>query len=93
MKIIKEGISSKFLFEDYRINCPFCNCEFEFEDNEVEIVTSPIPYEKGIRKLLQMNKGYKIYKYITCIWCKNKLRLKYSVDDIEGLEFDLIWKE
>ena len=61
------------------ISCSFCSCNFSFREEDIETVYENIPYEKGIRKLLTMNQDVIIHRYITCPWCKAKLKLKFVV--------------
>lgn len=61
------------------ISCPFCNCNFSFKEDNIEIVYEGIPYEKGIKKLFSMNKDTIIHRYVTCPWCRAKLKLKFVV--------------
>ncbi|MGN1327577.1 MAG: hypothetical protein ACI4VQ_05855 [Clostridia bacterium] len=78
----KKGEADKFATnEENKITCSFCHCEFSFKEGNIEAVMEGIPYEKGIKKLLKMNKTYIIHKYITCPWCKSKLKLKYTIDN------------
>ena len=92
MEINKEGNLTKLNGDMAKISCPFCNCDFKFSENDLEIIIEKIPYQNGIKGMLKITKDYIVHKYITCPWCKNKLKLKYVVDDIEGLEINL-WND
>ena len=85
MEIKEEGSIDKLTSMNCRISCPICNCRFEFNEYEIEIVTEKIHYDKGFKKLIGMNKGEKLHKYITCPWCHNKLKLRYTVESTEGI--------
>ena len=83
MKIIQEGENDEVSFEkeENELCCPHCNCKFSFREGNIDIVTEPIKYKKGIKKILGFNKGYYIRKYITCPWCKSIFKLKYVIDN------------
>lgn len=91
MDIKEEGSIDKLTDVRNRISCPFCGCRFEFSEYEIEIVTEKIHYERGIKKILGINKGEIFHKYIACPWCHNKLKLRYAVENVEGVNVK-IWK-
>ena len=83
MKIIEEGKNDEVSFEkeENELCCPHCHRKFSFKEGNIDIVTEPIKYKKGIKKILGFNKGYYIHKYITCPWCKSIFKLKYVIDN------------
>lgn len=79
MQINKKGTNDKLPVLQNTVICPICNCEFVFEEKDIEVVVEGIPYEKGIRKLLGMNQNYIYHKYILCPWCHSKHKLIYDL--------------
>lgn len=61
MKIIKMGIIPKEEKNVYKTTCPKCNCEFEYNDDDIKIFDHPC---------------YEYKKYINCPCCKLSIDIK-----------------
>lgn len=61
-----------------------CGCRFSAKEKDIEEQIISIPYEKGIRKVLGMAKGYIHNRYITCPNCFRKLKVKFYVEDLKN---------
>ena len=82
MEILREGDSGKLFTEtENEMCCPNCHCTFDFEESNIDFVTTSIKYDKGLKKLFGFNKGVRTRKYITCPWCKTIHKLKYTIDN------------
>lgn len=80
MIINKEGKENAFdKGMDNELECPHCKCKFSFKEEDVEVAVRGIPYKTGIKKILKINEDYIVHKYITCPWCRSRLRLKYTI--------------
>lgn len=80
MKIQTRGEINKLPKFSNSIICPICGCEFFFLEKDIEIIIEGIPYEKGIKKILGLKQDYIYHKYISCPWCKEKLKLNYTLN-------------
>lgn len=82
MVINEEGDQEKQANSSYnKLKCIFCNCEFSFKEKDIETVVENIPYESFFRKLIGQIQDYIVYRYVTCPWCKSKIKLKLVIDD------------
>ncbi len=80
MTINKEGKENAFdKGMDNELECPHCKCKFSFKEEDIEVIVRGIPYKTGIKKILKINEDYIVHKYITCPWCRSRLRLKYTI--------------
>jgi hypothetical protein len=79
MKIDEDGNVNRIPSEMNRLKCPFCNCIFTFLETDIDVVTEGIPYDKGFKGFFKINKYYIYHKYVTCPWCKAKLKLRYII--------------
>jgi hypothetical protein len=83
MKINDKGKDCRVTKWENSASCPFCNCNFSFKEEDIEIMNEGSPYEKGLKRFLRLNKGYIVHRYVICPWCKAKLKLKIVVDTID----------
>lgn len=81
MIMIKEGDEDKVQNSPFKeVVCPYCDCKFAFKESDIENVVDYIYYDKGIKKVFQAIKDAIVTRYITCPWCKAKLKLKFTVE-------------
>ena len=81
IQILENGKDDKSTKSKMSISCPYCLCSFNFIESDIETIYEIIPHTSGIKKFLGLKKAYVPHKYITCPWCKAKLKLKYVIDD------------
>ena len=84
MIVNREGAQDKRINSPYTdVKCVFCHCNFSFKEKDIETVVESIPYDSGIKKVFGSIKDYIVYRYVTCPWCKSKMKLKFIIDDLE----------
>ncbi len=80
IKIKEEGQYEKLNSSITHCICTTCDCQFSFSEGDIETTYTKVPYEKGIKKFLGLNKGYIQNKYVVCPWCNAHLKLKYIIE-------------
>lgn len=68
------------------IHCPYCDCDFAFKENDIENNIDYVYFDKGIKKIFQVVKDVIVTRYITCPWCKVKLKLKFIVESTKEVK-------